>query len=249
MNEIKDKGFVSGIYVCVNFISMISFFALASTFFFSDDKFLYIAYILFLLLSGIIIQISQYLRAPAAYRRFAINATGIRCGNIFIKHEDVDYIKICRGYVNERFGFQFFENITGVSQHNEVYVEELICINCSFIGYNRKASKRCIYIPKNKKTDMIMKAYCVEYVKALEMQSHKLQNKVTVNSNLKLRITATSILCLLLTVFLMLTFVNGLINIYKMICLFPIGILLIMLLSLKPYITDFIYQWQAKNNK
>jgi hypothetical protein len=103
-----------------------------------------------------------YLEAPFIYKRVTLTDEGIKCGKNFVKYEDIETIKIYCCYHRAsksgsliKFPFE--------SQIIEVFVGEIICINCNFTGFGFKGSKGRIYIPKNEKTDAILRKHIEKY--------------------------------------------------------------------------------------
>ena len=238
MDKVKNKGFVSNVYVVVNTIITISFLLFfLILFWFDKNKISFPVYMALLLALGTVINFLLYLNAASAYRTYEINNLGIRCGKIRIKFENIEKVSICRGYVEEYFGFSFFERLTGVSQHNEIYVEEMICINCDFEPLNSKKSKKCVYIPKNKKTDALMRKYCKKY-EQVKKESDK-REKAQTNREIKSRIIMLAFVTLFFVFIITLLAMNGFLNVYKAILLSVVGLLLLFLLSFKPFVTCF----------
>lgn len=105
----------------------------------------------------ILMLVSDYFLAPMAFKRVVIDENGIRLGKETISYSQIKSLSIDIAYIRRYWGFKFIENVTGTEQHIDIYCEEMICINCSFMGLDSSNSK--IYIPKNKKTVELMRLY------------------------------------------------------------------------------------------
>ena len=103
-----------------------------------------------------------YLEAPFIYKRVTLTDEGIKCGKNFVKYEDIETIKIyCCYHRASKTGSLI--KVPFESQIIEVFVGEIICINCDFTGFGFKGSKGRIYIPKNEKTDAILRKHIEKY--------------------------------------------------------------------------------------
>lgn len=164
---VQVKGFGSNIYVYVNlFFALVGILCSSVLFVISGWNFnivLPLLMISFLIAANFI---STYIFAPLAYKRFMIDSQGIYFGKTFIEYGNISSVKLARGYIDERFNFKFVEDFLSIKQHRTIYVEDVICINCEFAGFETK--KPCVYIPKTKNTDALLRQYCNQYVALFE---------------------------------------------------------------------------------
>ncbi len=246
MVRMKSKGCVSNIYVCINIICGVAFAALFSFLScFDGHDFLAIPFVLIFCVCFMLFYGVNSFKAPFAFKKYQINSNGIYCANSFIPFEDIKSICVERGYVQERFGFRFLEELTGIPQHTDIYLEMLICVNCNFVGYSRKPHGR-IYIPLNEKSHKLMLQNCRLYVEVLDDVKATLNNREKKLKKSKLYFLAVLLVIAFLCFSCVLFVANNLINIYKGIIVLTLGVLLIVLLAFKRTIVCFIWNIQVK---
>ena len=237
----KAKGFVSCVYVFYNLVTAVVFGAFIFACLFSKET--CVPAILFALVGFAFYFIGNCLRAPIACKRFFINSEGIGYGKAFIKHEDIERVVICRGYVEKWFGFRFVENLSGIEQHDEIYAGDMICINCDFRGFRGKKNKNAVYIPRNKNTDSIMRKYCTAYASQFPEIKDETQEKIEKNSRKTLwRIVRVSLIYLVLSIIIILLAGNGVIGICKAAFITLFLFLWGFLAAFEEQISDFIFQ-------
>jgi len=238
----KAQGFVSNIYVFVNFITAVIggiFFILLI--FLGDNNFYYIPATLFLVYHAMFSFLTDYRHAPVAYRRFTVNSEGVRCGKLFVKFENIERIVFRRGYIEEYYGFKFWEDFSGMEQHIEIYVEDMICINCDFEGFKTKKSEECIYVPRNKKTDMLMRKYCDKYATLVNSLADKYENTTQkCKGKISSRVFGVIVLFFMISLITVMLVANDMMSIYKVVFLIPMGLLWILLLVFKDRVTMFV---------
>lgn len=232
------RGFVSNIYVYMSFIQAtmaILFFAILVVF---EKNLLKAELILFLGLICLVFFLIQYLRAPRAFSRVILNSEGIRCGAVFIRYDDIKTVSISKGYAENWFGFRHLESLTGIYQHRELRFEDMICINCDFKGYR---TKRCVYIPKNRKTESILTSYSQKFMVLFNNHTEQLAEKPKIiNTYTVLYLAGVLAICLVFCVVMVLIVSAGLITAYKLALLIPIGLIIILTEAFKELILAFV---------
>ena len=222
MVQMKVRGFVSNVYFYVNLLLSAFLALLFAMLLVIEGRSFSLPNILFPCIVFCFVMLGEFLHAPKAYKRFSITSSGVRCGKEFIRFEEIEKIAICKGCVHEWFGFRFIENVFGILQHTEIYVEDMICINCDYRGFN---AKNLIYIPRNSQTDQIMRTYCKNYNEISDIR-----NKETFGGCFSYgerflgRIIAVCILCLLAVVAMVFAMIYGNVSVYKAIILASFGI-------------------------
>ena len=108
-----------------------------------------------------------------------------------------------------------------------IYVENMICINCSSVNLRKKLSKGCLYIPINKKTDSIMRTYCKDYASIIDA-TNKDCSYIIERRRMNYVIT-TTLISLMLLVIVSIAIVNGAISIYRGVVVIASGLALILL--------------------
>ena len=155
-NKNTYSGFVSNVYVFLNTVISLLFAALASVAVMAFASF-GVALLVFPIVAAIIM-LARYLYSPIPYKAVDLTSDGVRCGKKFVRYADIKSAYITSGRVDEKFGFSFLEDALGIPQHLEIYTEDIICINSEPKGLSGRDAKECIYLPKNKKTDAILRA-------------------------------------------------------------------------------------------
>lgn len=233
MVQIKVKGFVSNIYAFLNLFTtgVWGIFVIFITLPTNED--VSCVPMIFVLCVGITVYFfSNYLCAPIAYARFFMNSSGIGCGKEFVRYENIERIVICRGYVEKGFGFRFLENVLGIQQHTEIYVEDMICINCDSVNFRMRLAKGRMYIPINKKTDSIMRMYCKDYTSIIDAKNRDCSYAFEWRRrNIGFYIITTALLFLVLLGIALIAIVNGAISIYRGVAIVMTGFAWIVLAS------------------
>ncbi|MBQ8689021.1 MAG: hypothetical protein IJ515_01495 [Clostridia bacterium] len=220
----RVKGFGSNIYVALNFVGalfvVLYLSGLAAV---SGGGFNALWFATVFCIFGAALTLFQRARAPLAYKRFSVNSEGVRFGNRLVKYSEIHSINVSSAYVNEWFGFAAFESLTGRRAHTEIPTEDVICINCEFRGYGRKQTDGCIYVPRNKKTDALLKKYCKAYADIQANKSEKC-DKATNRGAVLYYVLATAILCVAVCFVTAMFFVQGLINVVGVALLVACGV-------------------------
>lgn len=242
MVQVKHKGFISNIYVFYNLITAVFFTSLFAVLIWSNrEGFPYLLFLCMLPFIFFAVQVIYYIRAPIAYGKYEINAEGVRCREKFIKYEEISRITICESYVAEWFGFRFVETFLGVSQHEKVSIEDMICLNCEFMGYKSKKAKSCIYIPKNKKTDALLKKYCIVYTDLLNANPEKCNRELSMyDGRNTVCIVYTAIMSSIIFIACVLLVSNGIISILRAVLVATTGTLSITSILCKRIITSWL---------
>lgn len=222
MVPVRYKGFVSNVYVLISLIQSVIFAAPLSLLLqcvsedFSALLFLGTFFAIFVCLAA------EPLRyASVAFQRVTLTAEGVRCGKSFIPYENIEKISVKAAYIDEWFGFRYIESAIGASQHNEIYTENMICINCDFLGFGRTA-KQCIYIPQNRKTEELLMSFCEAY-RACEEKHPEASSYVSrvEKKQFILRMVAAVTICLILLGGALLLMANGIDKAYALAFLIP----------------------------
>ena len=242
---VQIKGFVSNIYVyTILFVGMIGSTFLSVFYYFVSDSFSVFNILIFF--SFIIFIFLRRLGAPFAFKRFSLNSEGIKFDKMFLKYAEIKTISIERGCVEE-YNSRFFENLTFINQHDDIFVEEMICINCLYSGFKPKRKNNLIYIPRNRKTDAFMRKYCKAYENAVEESN---QNHTYYPPKSRYRIFIFFLpLCFFSFVLCMIVaslFTNGELNVFELVCVLILGFASIITFCFRYYITSFISNKSVK---
>ncbi len=208
------KGFVSNKLVLYNTLIAASFVATFTSLIVFDQNSVSLGIGVFLFFFTFAFFAARSI-APFAYKRVRIDSCGIRCGKNYLPYSDIEKISVVHGRVKEWWGYRFvkehhFRAFEALRLPLDVYVEDMICFNCNFVGFKKKATRGCIYIPKNKKTDAILRKYCDKYAGALELEENK---PLDMHTTKKRKIVLDFIQC------------------FSFFCLLPSGILLFRVLA------------------
>ncbi len=168
--QLKVKGFVSNIYVYLNmFLSAFGAFLFATLAYFIEHQII-LSIVLFSVFF-IFDFFSPCLYAKYAYVRFCIDEKGIKCGKKYITYDSIKDVNLVEGSIEEKIGPFKVDNYTGRIRGIEIFLEDMICINCDFSGFKGANQGEKFYIPRNKKTDMILKKYCKRYANYISENS------------------------------------------------------------------------------
>ena len=243
MVQIKYNGFVSNIYFCVNLLLAIVFglFFTSLIWLFDNAQVHAVHYLILFCFAVILVIFVEYFRSPAIFKRVVINSEGIRCGKLFVKYENIEKITVTRGCVYEWFGLSWFQDMTGIPQHAEVTVEDIICINCDFQGFKSKKAKGCIYIPRNQQTDEILRRYSEDYADLSDALLSEGESNFKIRDKYEtIRVIGISLLLLFVSVLLIFSAILGYTSAYKIAIVLPLGIILILLSGFKNHATSFL---------
>ena len=172
------KCFVSNELVLYNTLISASLAALFAFLFVFDENSLLLGVGVFLFFF-IFVFWAERNGAPFAYKRVRIDPCGIRCGKTYLAYSDIEKISVAHGRVKEWWGYRFteehyFRPFEALQLPLDLYVEDMLCFNCNFVGFKKKkATRGCIYVPRNEKTDAILRKYCDKYAGALESEENK----------------------------------------------------------------------------
>lgn len=167
---VQVKGFVSNIYfyICLAQALLSAGFVISVLPIPHDPK-SFLGSLVILCAAVVFLSIPGYVIAPLAYKRFTVSERGIKLGKRFIGYEDIKSITVERmAYFDMCWGFNFIEHYSGMSQHDEIYLEDMICINCDFGGFQNTAS---VYLPRNRKTDAALRKFCRAYEEIREKKN------------------------------------------------------------------------------
>ena len=203
------KGFVSNELVLYNTLISASLAALiASIFIFSGNNIPLGIGAFFSLFVFVFLAEKSY--APFAYKRVCIDSRGIRCAGKYLSYSEVEKISLAHGRVKYWREFLrrefYFRALESLRLPTDLYVEDMICFDCTFAGFQKKKETQgCVYIPKNKRTDAILRKYCNDYAEALALDENKLVNMRTAKKS---------------------KIVLDFIQFFSFFCLLPLGIML-----------------------
>lgn len=243
------KCFVSNELVLYNTLISASLAALFAFVFVFDENSLLLGVGVFLFFFTFVF-CAERNSAPFAYKRIRIDSCGVRCGKAYVAYSDIEKISVARGRVKEWWGYRFteehyFRPFEALQLPLDVYVEDMLCFNCNFVGFKKeKATRGRVYVPQNKKTDAILRKYCDKYAGALELEENKL---LDVHTTKKRKIVLDFIQCfsffcllpsVILTVILLANDSFNLSNTIRLLCVFLLGSLCSVLNIMKYYNKD-----------
>lgn len=189
MARIKYKSFVSNRYVFWNMCVSILFGAFLSMLATFGDS-IWRSLLCFSLF-GTAAFGAFSIQAPFAYQRIKIDQNGVRCGRMAVSYADIQSISVVTGYVPEWRGVLLMG-----SMYENIYIEDMICINCEFAGFRLRKAKGCMYVPRNARSERLLAEYCAQYAPACEQASECVQ----VPDNSDKRYWRRNVLCLLASV-------------------------------------------------
>lgn len=240
MVRLKYKGFVSNIYVWFKTVQFLLFVAFFSGLIWMVDPF-QIALLAFPILC-VVFMLIHYMRTPIPYKIVSLDADGVKCGKEKIRYEDITQIHISDAYISERFGSVLLENALGISQHIEMYVENMICINCEFQGLKGKRANQCIYIPKNAKTDSILRRFSSTYTAIADKMTGVEKREYNPFGKKKINVFCTVACNVFWCALLVLLAENGFLEYYKVGIVLPIGMILTTISGLQEEIFFLLHK-------
>ena len=241
MVSVKASGFLSGIYVKLHLITLVLFASLWFSVIVIDSKDItsVIPFLVFLAFLCLLFYIRFYVPSPYAYKRFVINSSGIKVDDMEMKFENIKTITIERGYIFEWFGFKFIEKVTGIIQHEEIYLEEMICINGGFEGFKKKK----IYVPMTKETDKAMRTYCDAYAPVANRFASEGRGFITLNKKHEiLKIIIMFIAAAIAAAIMIACSVSGIFSVYKAIIVWALIVLNMFVILFKNFVASLLYK-------
>lgn len=223
----KYSGFVSNVYVLINTVASLLWALFLSVMVMAIHS--WRMALVFFPIACVLYILAHYFPAPIPYKAVDLTDTGIRCGKRFVKYSEITTVNIVNGNLSERYGFPFIENSLGVNQHNEICLEDMICINGEPKGLNGRAAKNSVYVPLNRKTDAILREESRVYRTAADrrLKEGRQMPRLTdgISRSLVVRAAVTS---LLWGAMLVLLGGNGFFKIYECILIFVIFMILMV---------------------